>query len=80
MKNSQKYFSKQQEYLASVNGEIEEMYSGHSVIKVFNSEKKMIDNFEKSQLKLIQKAIKNITIDYRSLEKKKSDSFTVKFW
>ena len=36
-----------------------------------------IDSFEKSQLKLIKKAINNITIDYKSLEQSKSDSFKV---
>ena len=36
-----------------------------------------VDNFEKSQLKLIKKAINNITIDYKSLEQSKSDSFKV---
>lgn len=59
MKNSQKYFSKQQEYLANVNGEIEEMYSGHTVIKVFNAEKKMIDSFEKENEKLRESAMKS---------------------
>lgn len=36
-----------------------------------------VDNFEKSQLKLIKKAINNITIDYKSLEQSKSDAFKV---
>ena len=36
-----------------------------------------VDNFEKSQLKLIKKAINNITIDYKSLEESKSDAFKV---
>ena len=48
-----------------------------NMIKYCNEKDTMIDNFERSQLKLIQKAIKNITIDYRSLEKKKSDSFKI---
>ena len=60
MKNSQKYFTKQQEYLANVNGEIEEMYSGHTVIKVFNAEKKMIDNFEKENNNLRESAMKSM--------------------
>lgn len=34
-----------------------------------------IDSFEKSQINVLRKAIKNITIDYRSLEKSKSNSF-----
>lgn len=36
-----------------------------------------VDNFEKSQLKLIKKAINNITTDYKSLEQSKSDAFKV---
>ncbi len=38
MKHSQKYFSGQQEYLGNVNGQVEEVYSGHNVIKAFNKE------------------------------------------
>jgi len=44
---SQKYFKRQQDYLGHVNGEIEEMFSGHNVVKAFNAENKMINNFEK---------------------------------
>ena len=47
VKHSQKHFTNQQNYLAKVNGQIEEMYSGHGVIKVFNAEEKVINNFEK---------------------------------
>lgn len=38
VKSSQKYFIQQQESLGSVNGHVEEMYSGHNIIKVFNQE------------------------------------------
>ncbi len=48
VKRSQKYFTNQQNYLAEVNGNIEEMYGGHTVIKVFNAEDKMLENFEKN--------------------------------
>ena len=47
VKHSQKYFTKQQEYLGHVNGKIEEMYSGQNVIKVFNAENKVLKEFEK---------------------------------
>ena len=47
VKHSQRYFADQQEYLGHVNGQIEEMYSGQNVIKVFNAEDKVIKNFEK---------------------------------
>jgi len=45
-KKSQKYFKAQQDYLANVNGNIEEMYGAHTVIKVFNAQKKMIKQFD----------------------------------
>ena len=41
MKNSQKYFKSQQDYLGKINGHIEEVYSGHTVIKAYNAEKQM---------------------------------------
>lgn len=43
---SQKYFIAQQEYLGHVNGHIEEMYSNHELVKVFNGEKKSAKQFE----------------------------------
>ncbi len=49
---SQKYFKRQQDYLGHVNGEIEEMFSGHNVVKAFNAENKMINNFEKENTEL----------------------------
>ena len=45
---SQKYFKAQQDYLANVNGNIEEMYGAQSVVKVFNAQDKMINNFSKN--------------------------------
>ena len=49
---SQKYFQKQQEYLAHVNGQVEEVYSGLNIVKVFNAEEKTIQNFEKANKEL----------------------------
>lgn len=49
---SQKHFKRQQDYLGHVNGEIEEMFSGHNVVKAFNAEEKMIENFEKDNEEL----------------------------
>ncbi len=40
VKQSQKYFKIQQDYLGHVNGHVEEMYGGHTVMKAFNGEKK----------------------------------------
>lgn len=45
VKHSQKYFAKQQCSLGNVNGHIEEMYSGHIVMKAFNGEEKSIAQF-----------------------------------
>lgn len=45
VKRSQKYFKEQQKYLGHVNGHIEEMYSGHVVVKAFNGEEKSIQKF-----------------------------------
>lgn len=42
VKHSQRYFRKQQEYLGHINGHIEEMYSGHVVVKAFNGEAESI--------------------------------------
>lgn len=47
VKKSQKYFSQQQRYLGEVNGHIEEMYSGHVVMKAFNGEARSVQEFEK---------------------------------
>lgn len=49
---SQKYFAKQQEYLANVNGQVEEVYSGHNIVKVFGREKEVIKEFEKENKNL----------------------------
>ncbi len=47
-KKSQKYFRAQQEYLGHINGQVEEVYGGHLVIKAFNREKDTIEEFEKT--------------------------------
>ncbi len=46
-KHSQKYFAKQQSTLGELNGHIEEMYTGHKIIKSFSREKKTIERFDK---------------------------------
>ncbi len=45
VKQSQKYFKKQQDYLGHVNGHVEEMYGGHVVVKAFNGEEDSIKKF-----------------------------------
>ena len=49
---SQKYFIKQQEYLGHVNGQVEEVYGGHNIVKVFGREKEAIKEFEKENTEL----------------------------
>ncbi len=46
IKNSQKFYKGQQEYLGKINGLVEEVYSGHNIIKTFNQEKRSIKKFE----------------------------------
>lgn len=59
MKKSQGYFKAQQDYLADVNGEVEEMFSNQSVIRVFNAENKMVSKFEYDNNKLADVAWKS---------------------
>ena len=59
MKHSQKYFSGQQEYLGNVNGQVEEVYSGHNVIKAFNKEDDVIREFDRTNDKLYESARKS---------------------
>ena len=47
VRKSQKHFINQQNYLGSVDGEVEEMISGHTVIKAFNAEEKSMKNFNR---------------------------------
>ncbi|MEG0994619.1 MAG: ABC transporter ATP-binding protein [Bacilli bacterium] len=46
MSFSQNYFIKQQEGLGKMNGHVEEMYSGHTIVKAFNNEPKSIEEFK----------------------------------
>ncbi len=48
VKVSQKYFNQQQEYLGKINGQIEEFYSGHNVVKAFNRESKVTTEFKET--------------------------------
>ena len=49
---SQKYFKAQQDYLAVVNGQVEEIYGGLNVVKVFNGEEKAKEEFKIANKKL----------------------------
>lgn len=59
MKRSQKYFRDQQKYLGEVNGQIEENFGGHQVVKVFNKENDVVETFEKDNQKLYESAWKS---------------------
>ncbi len=45
-RKSQKYFQQQQKLLGQLNGHIEEMYTGHEIVKAFNYEKESIERFD----------------------------------
>lgn len=55
---SQSYFIKQQNIIGNLNGHIEEVYTGHEIIKSFNREKKSIDTFRDINIKLYENAWK----------------------
>lgn len=59
VKKSQKHFLNQQNYLASVDAEVEEMISGHTVIQAFNAEEKAINKFNKDNEKLFEAGFKS---------------------
>ena len=59
VKHSQKYFYKQQAALGEANGLIEEMYSGHLVVKAYNYEDKSIKDFDKINKNLEESAHKS---------------------
>ena len=56
---SQKYFKKQQDYLGHVNGQVEEVYGGHTIVKAFNGENEAIKEFSKANKELYQSAWKS---------------------
>lgn len=59
MKHSQKYFKDQQRYLGEVNGQVEEVYSGHNVVKVFNKEEDVVRVFEETNNHLYESGWKS---------------------
>ena len=59
MKHSQKYFVGQQTYLGNVNGQVEEIYGGHNIIKAFNKEEEVIEVFNETNDKLYDSAWKS---------------------
>lgn len=59
VKHSQKYFKSQQEYLGHINGQVEEVYGGHLVIKAFNREKDTLEEFNETNRILYESAWKS---------------------
>lgn len=58
MARSQKYFARQQRHLGEVNGHIEEMFSGHTVVKAYNAEKESQKTFDELNGKLRESGFK----------------------
>ena len=54
MKRSQKFFRDQQSYLGDVNGQVEDIYTGQNVVKAFNKEEDVVNEFEKANKKLYE--------------------------
>ncbi len=59
VKHSQKYFKNQQEYLGHVNGQVEEVYGGHNIVKAFNKEEDTIAAFDQDNDMLYNSAWKS---------------------
>lgn len=59
VKKSQRFFKEQQEYLGHVNGHVEEIYSGHTIMKAFNGEEKAIREFDSLNNTLYKSAWKS---------------------
>ncbi len=59
MKRSQKYFKRQQEYLGHINGQVEEIYTGHEIVSLFNQEESALDQFQQTNEVLYQSAWKS---------------------
>ena len=59
VKHSQKFFRDQQNYLGHVNGQVEEVYGGHNIVKAFNKEEDVIRTFNETNDILYQSAWKS---------------------
>jgi len=59
VKFSQKYFVAQQKYLGEINGQVEEVFSGHTIVKAFNKEEDMVKTFHETNGILYQSAWKS---------------------
>ena len=58
IKKSQRFFKQQQEYVGHINGQVEEVYGGHTVIKAFNKEETTLKEFHETNEVLYKSAWK----------------------
>ncbi|MCL1798384.1 MAG: ABC transporter ATP-binding protein/permease [Eggerthellaceae bacterium] len=59
VKRSQKYFVAQQQTLGAINGQVEEAFSGHAIVKAFNHERQSLDTFNETNERLYESAWKS---------------------
>ncbi len=59
MRGSQKYFKSQQEYLGHINGQVEEIYTGHEIVTLFNQEEEAMKTFQDTNEILYKSAWKS---------------------
>ena len=59
VKKSQKYFKTQQEYLGHINGQVEEVYGGHNIVRAFNNEEAVVREFDQTNETLYKSAWKS---------------------
>lgn len=59
VKHSQKFFRQQQEYLGHINGQVEEVYGGHLIIKAYNKEEETVSAFRQANDVLYRSAWKS---------------------
>lgn len=59
VKKSQKFFVAQQKYLGEINGQVEEVYSGHNIVKAYNKEEDVEQTFHDTNNILYQSAWKS---------------------
>lgn len=59
IKRSQRFFKMQQEYVGHINGQVEEMYGGHKVVKAFNKEEDVLKEFHDTNQTLYKSAWKS---------------------
>lgn len=59
VKKSQKYFKAQQEYLGRINGQVEEVYGGQNVVRVFNHQEQVVREFNETNAVLYESAWKS---------------------